>query len=73
MEHFRVLPTDPRLKETSDEQASILFQYWVQYDEDLIRKAWRERASRPKFSAEELRDLGYTDEEAAGIVRAFEA
>ncbi len=66
------MPTDPRLKETTDEQASILFQYWVSYDEDVIRKLWRERANRPQFSTEDLRDLGYTDEEAAGIKEALE-
>ncbi|GAB6276240.1 MAG: hypothetical protein SAMD01599839_07800 [Rectinema sp.] len=73
MEHFRILPTDPRINAVSEEQTSILFNYWVQYDEDLIRRAWRERASRPKFSLEELHDLGYSDEEAEGIKRAFEA
>ncbi len=66
------MPTDPRLKEATDEQASILFQYWVSYDEDVIRKLWRERANKPQFSIDELRDLGYTDEEAAGIREAFE-
>lgn len=73
MEHFRVLPTDSRLKDVTDEQAAILFQYWITYDEDAIRNAWVENKTRPHFSIEELRELGYTDEEAEDIKRAFES
>ena len=72
MEHFRVLPTDPRLNDVTDEQIAILFQYWVTYDEEAIRSAWREHKAKPRFGLEELLDLGYSPEEAADIKRAFE-
>lgn len=66
------MPTDPRMERLNDEQIEILFRYWAEYDEDAIRRAWRERAAQPKFAMEELIALGYTEEEAEDIKRAFE-
>jgi hypothetical protein len=75
MEHFRVLPTDDRAERINDEQIDLLFQYWLDYDEEIIRKVYRERQadrrSKPSFRKEDLIDLGYTEEqiaEMAGVV-----
>jgi hypothetical protein len=43
-------------------------QYWLDYDEEYFRQTYRERKAveqqaKPKFSREDLYDLGYTDEE----------
>jgi hypothetical protein len=42
-------------------------QYWLDYDEDSMRAAYRERKyqeqAKPKFSRKDLHELGYTDEE----------
>lgn len=73
MEHFRVLPTDPRLDDIDDMQAAIMFQYWVMFDENSIRKAARDEirkeASRPRFNDEGLRSMGYNDAQIAAIKR----
>jgi hypothetical protein len=42
------------------------------YDEEAIRRAWRERASKPKFEIDEIMALGYSPEEAEAIKRSFE-
>jgi hypothetical protein len=45
-------------------------QYWLDYDEEYFRRTYRDRRaveiSKPKFSRQELYDLGYTDEEIDG-------
>jgi len=69
MEHFRVLPTDPRIKGLSDNQISLLMQYWLDFDERAIREVYRERKAKeeakPKFRKKDLMDdLGFTEEEA---------
>jgi hypothetical protein len=73
MEHFRVLPTDQRIKGLSDNQISLLMQFWLDHDENAMRAYYRERKSRnqekPKFKAEDLRELGYTEEEIREITR----
>jgi hypothetical protein len=67
MEHFRVLPTDPRLKNLADDQISLLLQYWLDYDEEYFRRTYRERKAaeqeKPKFNRKALYELGYTDED----------
>lgn len=75
MEHFRVLPTDDRAERVSEEQIDLLFQYWLDYDEEIIRKSYREqqieRRNKPSFRKKDLLDLGYTEEqiaEMAGVV-----
>ena len=75
MEHFRVLPTDERARQVSDEQIDMLFQYWLDYDEEIIRRVYRERQAerlnKPSFRKKDLLGLGYTEEqiaEMAGVV-----
>ncbi|MDR1904601.1 MAG: hypothetical protein LBQ88_20240 [Treponema sp.] len=67
MEHFRVLPTDPKVRELTDNQISLLLQYWLDYDEDHFRRAYREKKaieqSKPQFDRQALYDMGYTDAE----------
>jgi hypothetical protein len=43
-------------------------QYWLDYDEEYFRRAYRERKAaeqqaKPKFNRKDLYELGYTDEE----------
>ena len=70
------MPTDPRLDRLTDEQTSVLFQYWLDYDEDIARKMYREKrateVTKPAFDGEELRSLGYSEQEIEKIVRSFE-
>jgi hypothetical protein len=67
MEHFRVLPTDRRLLDLTDDQIGLLMQYWLDYDEEYFRRTYRERkaveTSKPEFNRQALYDIGYTDEE----------
>jgi hypothetical protein len=76
MEHFRVLPTDPRVERLTEEQTTVLFQYWLDYDEEMTRKAYREKSAnedmKPSFDPDELRQIGYSDEDIEKITRSFE-
>jgi hypothetical protein len=42
-------------------------QFWLDYDEDVMRRVYRERKaaelSKPKLKREDLYKAGYTDEE----------
>jgi hypothetical protein len=53
----------------------LLFQYWLDYDEEIIRRVYREQAAERRnklsFRKKDLLDLGYTEEqiaEMAGVV-----
>jgi hypothetical protein len=76
MEHFRILPTDERARSLGDEQIDLLFQYWLDYDEEIIRKAYREREAerrnKPRFRKKDLLDLGYTEEQIASMAGVVE-
>jgi hypothetical protein len=76
MEHFRVLPTDERAERVSDEQIDMLFQYWLDYDEDVIRRVYRERQAerlnKPRFKKKDLLNLGYTEEQIARMAGVVE-
>jgi predicted nucleic acid-binding protein len=73
MEHFRVLPTDPRVKDLSDNQISLLMQFWLDYDEESMRLSYRKRKAdeqaKPKYKNEDLKEIGYTDEEIEELTR----
>jgi len=76
MEHFRVLPTDPKVKALSDDQISLIMLYWLNNDERDIKTAYlaykekeAEAKSKPSFKADDLRDIGYTDAEIEKITR----
>lgn|GEM_PF-4903632 len=71
MEHFRVLPSDRRIQELDDVQIALLFQYWVEFDEDLIRQAAREELRKPRFDEAALRSMGYSEDQIAEIKRTF--
>lgn len=76
MEHFRVLPSDPRLEALTDEQAAVLFQYWLDYDEDIARRVYREKKAeedaKPSYDVDELRAMGYPEDEIERIKRSLE-
>ena len=77
MEHFRVLPSDRRLEQLTDEQIDVLFVHWLDFDEDMSREAYRKKRSeeemKPRFDPEQLRALGYGDAEIHDIVRSLDA
>lgn len=55
MEHFRMLPTDPKFKELTDEQIEILYLNYLKSPEDSDMKAfYRERKNRER-EREDLR------------------
>jgi hypothetical protein len=70
------LPTDDRAERLRDEQVDVLFQYWLDYDEEIIRKNYREqqaeRQNKPSFRKKDLLDLGYTEEQIAAMVGVIE-
>jgi hypothetical protein len=45
----------------------MLMQYWLDYDEAYMRKAYRENKAielrKPKLRRQDLYDIGYTDED----------
>jgi hypothetical protein len=58
----------------TDLQICLLRQYWLDFDEDLGRKLYREEKARqmtmPRFKVDDLiDDLGYTEEEAEAETR----
>jgi hypothetical protein len=57
MEHFRILPTDQRIKELSEEQIEILYLSFLHLPEDdSVRYSYHKADSR-KEKAEELRKI----------------
>jgi hypothetical protein len=55
----------------------MLFQYWLDYDEEVIRSAYRERQAerqnKPRFRKRDLLNLlGYTEEQIAGMAGVVE-
>jgi hypothetical protein len=76
MEHFRALPTDPRIEELSDDQISLLMTYWLNNDERDIKVAYLEQKAKeeaekqkPVFKADELREIGYSEAEIKEMTR----
>jgi hypothetical protein len=71
------LPTDKRAQRLSEEQIDLLFQYWLDYDEEVIRSAYRERQAerqnKPRFRKKDLLNLlGYTEEQIADMAGVVE-
>jgi hypothetical protein len=54
----------------------LLFQYWLDYDEEIICKVYRERQAerrnKPSFRKADLLDLGYTEKQIAEMVGVVE-
>jgi hypothetical protein len=68
MDYFRILPTDPRMKQLTAEQAEILFLNHCSLPDDRsLKTAFREQKETEQalmeFPEEEFREMGYTDEE----------
>ena len=67
MDHFQVLPTDPRIKELSDEQAEILYLNHARLPDakEIKKRYWEEQKKKQElesFPEEDLRKMGYTEE-----------
>ena len=74
MEHFRLLPSDPRLTDLSDEQIEILFLNYVSVpDDSVLKKVYEKKREKEKkeseIPVEDLREMGYTDEQIEEIKR----
>ena len=75
VEHFRVLPTDPRLREMSSEGLAILHQHWLRtMPEDSVKKRyWEKRAEEMDDDDDDLRqqlsDIGYDGAAIEEIVK----
>jgi hypothetical protein len=68
MDYFRILPTDPRMKALTAEQAEILFLNHCSLPDDALLKAsYREEKIKERklleFPAEQFKAMGYSDEE----------
>lgn len=70
------MPTDPRTKELSDDQISLLMLYWLNNDERDIKAAYLEHKAREerkkeqtKFKADDLREIGYSEAEIKEMTR----
>jgi hypothetical protein len=55
------------MENLTDNQISLLMQYWLDYDEEYFRGIYQKQkaaeTSRTKFNRQCLYDAGYTDEE----------
>lgn len=70
------MPTDPRIKELSDDQISLLMIYWLNNDERDIKAAYLEQKAKeeakkqkPAFKADDLREIGYSEAEIKEMTR----
>ena len=73
--HFRILPTDPRYKELTDEQAELLFLDFLTSatDEEYLRfyrEGKEKEAAMKELPIEDLKEMEYTDEEIQDIIKA---
>ncbi len=67
MDHFRVLPTDPRIQNLTDEQCEILFLNHMRLpDSKVLKKNYFEHKQREDqiqdLPEEEFLKMGYTQE-----------
>jgi chemotaxis receptor (MCP) glutamine deamidase CheD len=75
MDHFRLLPTDPRIKRLADEQAEILFMNHMRLpSSDALKRRYSEEKRREKAAAEfpedDFKAMGYSDEAIEEIKRS---
>lgn len=73
--HFRILPTDPRYKELTEEQCELLFLDFLNSptDEECLqfyREKEESKAVVEELPIEDLEEMGYSDEEIKNIIKA---
>jgi len=61
------LPTDQRLDLISDRQIDMFFEYAMSYTDEAARWAYQKEDEKHDFDEEQLREIGYTEEEIAEI------
>lgn len=62
--HFKVLPTDPRYRALNDDQIELLFSSFLQMPTEEQWKSWyarQKREERLDLPVDELKGMGYTD------------
>jgi len=72
IEHFRVLPTDERFKQLTEDQMELLFCYFlVSPTDEQYKEAHKRNLSKDEvietFPKEKLKEMGYTEEELENI------
>ncbi len=75
MRHFKILPTDPRYKELTDQQAELLFlNFLISPTDEEYLQFYREREEKKsaveELPIEDLKEMDYSDEEIENIVKA---
>jgi hypothetical protein len=78
VEHYRVLPTDPRYKELTDDQIELLFvNFLTTLTPDEQRRFYiqklAEEQEEAQFPVEEFKKLGYSEEQLAEIREGVKA
>lgn len=77
MEHFKVLPTDKRIKRLTDDQIDILFIYHLMKPEESALRETYQRQSlieekQNGLPIDQLKKQGFTDEDIEQIKRDLE-
>lgn len=70
MDHYRVLPTDPRYLALTDEQVEVLFFSFLSMPTEEQWKEWyrkQKAESRLDIPVEQLKEMHYSDAEIAQI------
>lgn len=71
MEHFRILPTDQRMKNLNERQIEILYyNFLISPTDEEIKNEYRKEIKK-KSDSEDLKDLGYSKEELEQINKAI--
>ena len=78
MEHFRILPTDPRYKTLAEDQIEVLFiNFLFSLSEDEYRTLYRKKLEKEdqveSLPEEVMKKMGYTKEEIENTKGALRA
>ncbi len=76
MNHFRILPTDPRINNLSDDQIELLFFSFISSPTDNEYKLWYRKKEQARVAVddlpiEDLKKMDYTDEDIENISNAL--
>ncbi len=74
MEHFRVLPTEKRMKEMTIDQMEILYLNFIEgISDEELRYIYRNDHPTNAIDNSDLEELGYTEEDMVEINKAIES
>ena len=71
LNRYKVLPTEQRYKDLTDEQVEILFEYFLNFpDDELIKRRFVEgEIAKSKIPPrEQFQKMGYSEDEIDGII-----